>query len=586
MSRIAIIEKDRCSPVKCADLCIKLCPINRTGSECIKKDESGKAAIEEELCNGCGICSNRCPFEAISIINLPEELDSQPIHQYGMNGFHLYNLPIPLFGKVVGIIGKNGIGKSTAIKILAGMLKPNMGKDGEAASPKDLAQFFKGTEAQIFFEKLSQGDIAIAYKPQQIELIPKTQQGTVRDLLKKVDEKGKAEEISALLEIEEIMDRDIKHVSGGELQRIAIAATVLKKANVYFFDEPTSYLDIKQRIKISQFIKSLADDETAVMVIEHDLIILDYMTEMIHIMYGKPSCYGIVSQPKATKSGINTYLSGFLKEENIRFRDKPIQFLEKIPVDRAKKEKVISWPEISKEFGEFKLTTQEGDIRRKEVSGILGPNGIGKTSFVKILAGVEKADTGKIDEKVTVSYKPQYLESDSEELVMTLLSDALCKHESLIITPLAIKPLLEKKLNELSGGELQRVAIAAALSREAELFLLDEPSAYLDVEQRLIASRVIRDCMENRGKSALVVDHDLLFIDYISDTLIVFEGKPAKEGHAKGPFSMEDGMNSFLDELKITLRRDPENRRPRVNKLGSQKDQKQKREGKLYYTRV
>jgi len=140
------------------------------------------------------------------------------------------------------------------------------------------------------------------------------------------------------------------------------------------------------------------------------------------------------------------------------------------------------------------------------------------------------------------------------------------------------------KLNELSGGELQRVAIAHCLQQDADLYLLDEPSAFLDSEQRLVLSKIVRDFIEQKGASAMIVDHDLLFVDYISDRLIVFEGKPAVEGNVTGPFEMEDGMNKFLKELQITLRRDPETNRPRVNKLDSRLDREQKEKGNYYYT--
>jgi len=582
MTRIAVIEKDKCNPSGCGNfLCIRVCPVNRTGKECITKQD-GKPRIDEGLCTGCGICPNRCPFDAISIINLPEELTKEPIHQYGENGFHLYNLPTPIFGKVVGVLGVNGIGKSTAIKILAGVLKPNLGNEKEA-NYEELINYFKGTEAQLFFEKVRDEKIKISYKPQQVDLIPKTAKGKVKDLLKKVDEKKKLKEISKLLEIEEILNNDIKKISGGELQRVAIAATVLKKANLYIFDEPSSYLDIKQRIKVSKFIRSLADDKTAVMVVEHDLIIMDYMADLVHLMYGKENCYGVVSGVKPTKAGINVYLSGYLKEENVRFRDSKIKFLEKPPVKKPKHNLLTSWENIQKKLDGFGLKAEKGEINRHEVIGILGENGIGKTTFVKILAGVLKQDSGDVTEKVKVSYKPQYLES-SDELVMNVLKDAIKKHTNDVINPLNIKPLFTKKLNELSGGELQRVAIALCLSKEANLFLLDEPSAYLDAEQRLLISKIIHDLMEHTGKSALVVDHDLLFIDYLSQSLIVFDGKPAVKGEAKGPFTMEEGMNLFLEDLRISMRRDKESRRPRVNKEDSVKDREQKEKGKLYYS--
>jgi ATP-binding cassette subfamily E protein 1 len=195
---------------------------------------------------------------------------------------------------------------------------------------------------------------------------------------------------------------------------------------------------------------------------------------------------------------------------------------------------------------------------------------------------VLEKDSGEIDEKIKVSYKPQYLESESDVLVLDFLKDAIREYDAQLVKPLDLKELFMKKLNELSGGELQKVAIANCLSKEADLYLLDEPSAYLDVEQRLLISRLIRDLMEHEGASCLVVDHDLLFIDYISSELIVFNGKPAREGNVRGPFSMEDGMNKFLTDLNLTMRRDQESNRPRINKLESQMDRKQKGENKRY----
>ncbi|MBW2995137.1 ribosome biogenesis/translation initiation ATPase RLI, partial [Candidatus Woesearchaeota archaeon] len=513
MTRLAIIDKAKCkNHVDCPFICAGVCPVNRAGKECIIEDENGKAAINEELCIGCGICPRQCPFQAIKIINLPEELKQQPIHRYGKNAFELFSLPTPMFGKVVGILGVNGIGKSTAIKILAGVLQPNLGNwESEGASYDELIEYFKGTEAQLFFEKIRDKKIEISYKPQAVDLIPKAHKGKVRELLQKVDEKNQLDEIAKILEIDKVLDNDTTKISGGELQRVAIAAAVLKKANFYVFDEPTSFLDIKQRIKVSQFIKSLADENTAVMVVEHDLIILDYMTDLIHIMYGKEGAYGIVSNPRPTRTGINTYLTGYLKEENMRFRDHEIKF--SVSPARRKEHimKIVSWNNIQKKLGNFELSAQEGAINKHDVIGVLGENGIGKTSFIKILAKEIKPDSGEVDEKIKVSYKPQYIDTTSDEIVANLVRDVLTKYSTQIAKPLNLQPLLTRKINELSGGELQRVAIAICLGREADLYLLDEPSAYLDAEQRLLISKVIKDLMEEKGTSALVVDHDLLF---------------------------------------------------------------------------
>ncbi|MBI2651985.1 ribosome biogenesis/translation initiation ATPase RLI [Candidatus Woesearchaeota archaeon] len=584
MTRIAIVDNEKLKDMQQKLHIQSICPVNRTGKECIKIEADGKLSIDEHLCTGCGICPKAAP-NSIKIINLPEELKTNPIHRYGENEFVLYSLPTPTFGRVTGILGVNGIGKSTAIKVLAGILKPNFGDWNKHETDYDeLISFFKGTEAQGFFEKIKHGEIKVAYKPQQVDLIPKTTKGKVIELLKKVDEKSELKKIANELQINEVLNNDITEISGGELQRVAIAATVLKNANLYIFDEPTSYLDIKQRINISKFIKSLINQDNAVLVVEHDLIILDYIADLVHLMYGKEDAYGVVSGVKPVRNGINVYLSGYIKEENVRFRDSTIKFAEKPPIKKKHtKEAITSWEGIEKKLGNFSLKAHKGTMHKNEIIGILGENGIGKTTFVKILANVLKQDKGEITKKVTVSYKPQYLEV-SDDLVVDVLKTAFNRFENQIIHPLNIVPLSLKKLNELSGGELQRVAIAHCLQQDADLYLLDEPSAYLDSEQRLVLSKVIRDFIEQKGASALIVDHDLLFVDYISDKLIVFEGKPAIEGNVTGPFEMEDGMNKFLKELGITLRRDPETNRPRVNKLDSRLDKEQKESGKYYYT--
>ncbi len=289
MVRIAIVDNTKLKDMDKKRHIQSICPVNRTGTECIYF-QGEKLLIDEVTCIGCGICANAAP-EAIQIINLPEQISATPIHRFGANKFVLYSLPTPIFGKVVGVLGRNGIGKSTAIKILAGVIKPNFGESNEA-SYDELIKRFKGSETQKFFEKIKKGEIKIAYKPQDIDQIPRQYKGTVRDLLEKVDEKKELKKVSEQLDIDKIMDNSIKTISGGELQRVAIAATFLKKANFYVFDEPTSYLDIKQRLRVSKAIRELAKEDTAVMVIEHDLIILDDMTDLIQIMYGKQTAWG------------------------------------------------------------------------------------------------------------------------------------------------------------------------------------------------------------------------------------------------------------------------------------------------------
>ena len=585
--RIAIIDREKCHPNECGNyLCAKLCPVNRAGADCIYPgDDAGKKArIDELLCTGCGICPARCPFGAISIINLPETLNKNPVHRYGENQFELYSLPSPLFGKVMGIVGRNGIGKSTVLKIMANLIKPNLGRWKDPPVFKEVLNYFKGTETQKFLEKLHREEIILSYKPQQVDLIPKQFKGTVTELLARLGSEQEINSLAENLQLSSFLNNPVEAISGGELQRVAIAAAVLKKSNVYLFDEPTSYLDIKQRISVSQFIRSLADEQTAVMVIEHDLIILDYLTDLVNIMYGREGAFGIVSGVKSTREGINAFLEGYLKEENMRFRDHAITFAKAQDTGSGLPKTLISWTALAKNLGNFNFKADAGSLRKNEIIGILGENGIGKTSFIKMLAGLIKADSGEIDASVKVSYKPQYLESSSEMTVLEFLHEAAARYDHQLIKPLQLESLFSQKLSQLSGGQLQRVAIAHCLSQPAQLFLLDEPSAYLDVEQRLLISKIIRNVVREREITILVVDHDLQFLDYLSDRLIVFTGIPAREGSLQGPFYMEEGMNLFLKNLNITLRRDVASRRPRINDKGSVKDREQRAENKWYYS--
>lgn len=328
-------------------------------------------------------------------------------------------------------------------------------------------------------------------------------------------------------------------------------------------------------MRVCEFISELAD-KSKVIIIEHDLLMLDYITDFINIFYGKPSCYGIVSDVKPTRRAINEYLEGFLPEENVRFRDKVINF--RFGVSReGKREKVSSWQKFTKTFENFKMEAEAGDIPFKGITGIVGKNGIGKTTFVKCLAGIEATDEGRIDLSMKVSYKPQYIQGNEKTVAETVKEGNIIKK---IASAFSLELLMLKKTKNLSGGELQRLAIASCLSRDAEIYLLDEPSAYLDVEERIQVAKITKDIIEEREKSAFVVDHDLLFLSYLADSLIVFSGKASEYGKASQPQDFLEGLNTLLKELNITIRKDKESGRPRINKFGSVLDREQKEKGK------
>jgi translation initiation factor RLI1 len=146
---IAIVNSDKCKPKKCRQECKKSCPVVKTGKLCIEVDNASKIAfISERLCIGCGICPKKCPFDAIQIINLPTNLESQVTHRYSANSFKLHRLPMPRPGQVLGLVGTNGIGKSTALKILAGKLKPNLGRFEDPPDWEEILRYFRGSELQ------------------------------------------------------------------------------------------------------------------------------------------------------------------------------------------------------------------------------------------------------------------------------------------------------------------------------------------------------------------------------------------------------------------------------------------------------
>ncbi|MGC8566188.1 MAG: ATP-binding cassette domain-containing protein, partial [Caldisphaera sp.] len=215
MTRIAVIDQDSCKPKKCNYECISICPINKSKKGiAIEADipSRSKPVIYEDICIGCGLCIKVCPFDAISIVNLPEELEEEAVHRYSVNGFKLYGLPIPKAGQVVGIIGKNGTGKTTAIKILAGELKPNLGNLEKEVDYDDIIKMFRGSELQTYFQKLANKKIRAAHKIQYIDLVPRHIKGSVKELLKKADERNNSIELAKELNLDKIFDRDVKNL--------------------------------------------------------------------------------------------------------------------------------------------------------------------------------------------------------------------------------------------------------------------------------------------------------------------------------------------------------------------------------------
>ena len=590
--RVAVLDQDLCQPQKCGLECIKYCPVNKSGAECVTiNEESKKAQIDEDICNGCGICVKVCPFDAITIINLASELATDKIHQYGMNSFRLYKLPTPKKGEVVGLLGRNGMGKSTVVNILSGNLKPNLGRYENPPEWDEILKHYSGTELKQHFEKIEQKQISASIKPQQVHHIAQAFNGTGKELLDKYDERGVSRELIKELGLENSMEQSLKELSGGELQRIAVAAAASKDTEFYFFDEPSSYNDVFQRTGVARVIQNLAKIGKSVMVVEHDLTLLDFLSDYIEVLYGEPAAYGIVSTILSTKVGINVFLDGYLPNENVRFRDKKFSMdVSSTSTDIFQEgSDIITYPKLEKKYPSFSVTIEPGRVRKGEVLGIMGANALGKTTLMKMIAGVEKPDSGSIDKKIKIAYKPQYLQNDLDVEVISVLDKANenpvegSMEEEQILDPLKIKKLYNKSIKKLSGGELQKVAVASCLLQKVDLYVLDEPSAFLDVEDRIAVAKFLQKFVRSFGKSAIVVDHDIQLMDLVSDSMIIFEGESGSVGRATSPMPKADAMNRFLKSLDMSFRRDERSLRPRVNKLESRLDKNQKATGNFYY---
>lgn len=592
--RIAIVNEDKCKPKQCRQECKRNCPVVRMGKLCIEVTKDDKVAfISEELCIGCGICVKKCPMQAIEIINLPKDLDKETTHRYGPNSFKLHRLPMPRPGAVLGLVGTNGIGKTTALKVLSGKLKPNLGKFLSPPDWQEILLNFRGSELQNFFTKLLEDDIKAVMKPQYVDQIPKAIKGEVDAMMKKKDERGAREQLIKELDLENILTRQVDQLSGGELQRFAIAMACLQDADIYMFDEPSSYLDVSQRIKAAQTIRSLCSSEKYIIAVEHDLSVLDYLSDFVCCLYGKPGAYGVVTMPFSVREGINIFLAGFIPTENLRFRPIELTFkvaenVQDLAVDDDKHMN-YTYESMTKQLGNFHLTVEKGGFATSQIVVMLGQNGTGKTTFIRMMAGLEKADDGKEVPKLGVSYKPQKISPKFPGTVRQLFHKKIRavyvapQFVTDVMKPLNMDDLLDQEVMNLSGGELQRVAIVLSLGMPADIYLLDEPSAYLDSEQRIIAAKVIKRFILHSQKTAFIVEHDFIMATYLADRVIVYSGVPAKKATAHTPQDLLSGMNRFLADLQITFRRDPTNHRPRINKMYSVKDKEQKAAGTYFY---
>jgi ATP-binding cassette subfamily E protein 1 len=569
--RVAVIKESECeAPDNCRYICADVCPVVRAGfKETVYARPNKKAAITEELCIACGICVKRCPFDVIRVINLPDEMMKEITFQYGVNTFRTFNIATPVEKKVVGLIGRNGIGKTTNINLISNVIKPNFGEYTKNFPSEDIIKKFRGKDIQPYLTDLYKDKIKVVTKPQDFEL-----SGRVNEIVGK----NRFGIVNNAL-----MERDASTLSGGESQLVEIARTLDEDADIYIFDEPMNFLDIKHRLLVAESIRKNLKDKTVV-VVEHDLVMLDYLTDLIQILYGSDANYGIVSHVMPSRNGINNYITGYLPSENVRFRNWEIKIKKTQSLATANPK--VSWPDFEVDIGRFHLKTKAGKLYEGEVVGVIGENGIGKTTFMRALAGAVDTTGGPLDLGIKIAYKPQIIQR-YDALVTDAFSaikrDYASKQDIMnMISRLDVDKIVNKNIKNLSGGELQKVAIIATLINDAEVYLFDEPSANLDIEDRLETMSIISAFIGAKKKCAIVVDHDLMFLDSICSRSILFGGEGGIKGITDEITTTGSAINSFLKRVDVTMRRDKDSGRPRINLSGSRLDLEQKAAGKFF----
>jgi ATP-binding cassette subfamily E protein 1 len=618
LNRVAIINKDKCKPHKCNFECGLVCPVNKQGKQCIKIEDiedfgvkKKLAVITETNCTGCTLCTKTrgCPFDAIMIVNIPTELDADIINRYNQNGFRLYRMPILRQGQILGILGQNGIGKSTIVSILANKMKPNFEKFDRVFENDEIIKMFKGSEMHKYFTNLYNGKLKVVTKIQHVDTLinyfkKKNIDPSVIDYLNKKNEYEITDSwyinVITTLELDKILDSKIVSLSGGELQRLICASILLSKADVYIFDEPTNFLDVRQRLNVSNLIKELQTPENYIIVIEHDLAILDYLSDYICIMYGRAGAYGVVSKPLSTSNAINIYFEGYIPTENMRFRSNEYNLISLNYAESSDKtfaNGLLDYDSNTIFYPNYELFIENGSFPIEGcINVVLGKNGSGKTTFINYIAKTMN---------YSISHKQQYLSveefKDSNgkypsvyEFLLKNIKNALNNElfKTDVYRPLDIESIKDQKLNQLSGGEMQKVLIVYTLGKDAHIYLLDEPSACLDIEQRVIVTKVIKRFLIHNKKVGFIVEHDMMMAVSLgceanAQTIVMEDNgsiESCRKFKANVPTKFSQGINKFLQILNITFHTQTKSKhnRPRINKLNSLKDKEQKAKGNYY----
>ena len=487
-------------------------------------------------------------------------------------------------GAKIGVLGRNGTGKSTLLKIMAGLDKEF---DGEARLTDGFTAGYLPQEPQLNPEKNVWDNVQEAVAPRRAlldrfnELTAKCAEPLDEDAMQKVyDEMARVQdqidatntwqldhEIEIAFEVMNLppKEADVTQLSGGEKRRVALCKLLLEKPDLLLLDEPTNHLDADS---VHWLERTLKDYHGTIVAVTHDRYFLDNVAGWIleldrgegHPFEGNYSSWleqkqarlkieekqsearqkalakeseWIKMSPKArqtkSKARINSYEQMLAEDQRDKIDELEIQ----IPAGQHLGDVVIEADGVRKGFGD-KILMEDMTFRLPPggIVGIIGPNGAGKTTLFRMITGQEEPDAGalKVGDTVQLGYVDQSRDSlDPDKSVYQEISEG---NETLEIGKRKVnarayvnrfnfrKADQEKKVGVLSGGERNRVHLAKLLRRGSNVLLLDEPTNDLDVD----TLRALEEAILNYVGCVVVTSHDRWFLDRIATHILAFEG--------------------------------------------------------------
>ena len=488
------------------------------------------------------------------------------------------------YGAKIGIVGENGAGKSTLLRIMAGIDKDIQ---GEAKILKGYRALLVPQEPKLNPEKTVRGNLEEAMEPIQkmIERYDEVMAKMGDEMSDKEAEKLNDEfdflqneidrldgwNIDHLLDVASSAlvlppdDADVTKLSGGERRRVALCKALLAKPDLLLLDEPTNHLDAET---ITWLEKTLREYEGTVIIVTHDRYFLDNITKWIlEIENGrgipfegnysswlkqKQEILRVIEKKETARQRIlaqelewiNSTPAGRLKKNQARvnryeelagqkFELKQDDITIQIPPGPRLGDRVLEVKDLCKGYGNRMLIDHcNFTLPRGGVVGVIGPNGIGKTTLFKMIVGQEQPDSGelKLGETVQLSYVDQHRDAldDSKTVYEEVsggneeiqLGDRRMNSRAYLSRFNFRGPQQQKLVGKLSGGERNRVHLAKLLRTGGNLLLLDEPTNDLDVN----TMRVLEDALCAFPGCAMVISHDRFFLNRICTHLLVFEG--------------------------------------------------------------